>query len=67
MDPEKPLTPREIEILTLIAAGLTNVKIAARLNLSKYTVETHRKNINSKLGVNSTAMLLMAARKKNMI
>ena len=64
---EKQLTEREMEILLLIAAGLTNTKIAAELNISEYTVETHRKNINSKLGANSTATLLMAAKSNGLI
>lgn len=45
------LTERETEILTLLAEGLNNPKIAKRLYISRQTVETHRKNINRKLGI----------------
>lgn len=58
------ISARELEILKLIAAGYTNFKISTKLNISEYTVETHRKNMNNKLGASNTAMLLEAARKK---
>lgn len=45
------LTQREKQILTLLAEGLNNPKIAERLFISRQTVETHRKNINRKLGI----------------
>lgn len=43
------LSPRELEIVRLIADGMVNKDIAVILKLSKKTVETHRANINSKL------------------
>lgn len=46
----KPLTAREAEILALIGEGLTSKEIGARLNLSKHTVQTHRKRMAIKLG-----------------
>lgn len=49
----EPLSEREIEVLQLIAKGLTNPEIATRLILSLYTVKTHARNIYSKLGVNN--------------
>ncbi len=45
------LTQREIEILILLAEGLNNPAIADRLYISRQTVETHRKQINRKLGI----------------
>lgn len=45
------LTEREKQILTLLAEGLNNPRIADRLFISRQTVETHRKNINRKLGI----------------
>lgn len=45
------LTDRERQILTLLAEGLNNPKIADRLFISRHTVETHRKHINHKLGI----------------
>ena len=44
------LSVREIEIVQLVAAGMTNKEIAARLFLSIHTIKTHRKNIIKKLG-----------------
>ncbi len=47
------LSERELEVLELIAAGLTNPEIAARLYLSLNTVKVHARNIYGKLGVNN--------------
>ncbi len=49
----EPLSTRELEVLDLIAAGLTNQQIAARLYLSLHTVKSHARNIYAKLGVSS--------------
>lgn len=58
---ERPLTPREVEIVKLIAEGLTNKEIAGRLFLSTVTVDTHRKNILAKLHLKNTASLVKYA------
>jgi len=58
----EPLSEREIEVLQLIAEGLTNQEIAARLILSMYTVKTHNRNIYGKLGVNSRTQAVAKAR-----
>lgn len=55
------LSSREAEVITMIAEGMTNAQIAERLFLSAHTVNTHRKNIMQKLGVNNTAALVMYA------
>jgi DNA-binding NarL/FixJ family response regulator len=55
------LSNREAEVITLIAEGFTNALIAERLFISAHTVNTHRKNIMQKLGVNNTAALVMYA------
>lgn len=47
------LTPREIEIARIVAQGKRNIEIAHELNLSRYTVETHLKNIYHKLEISS--------------
>jgi DNA-binding NarL/FixJ family response regulator len=47
------LSPRELEVLRLVAAGETNKAIAARLFLSERTVERHLSNILTKLGISS--------------
>ena len=57
----KPLTPREIDIIKLIAQEKTGTAIAEKLNLSTHTIATHRKNIFQKLGVNSTYALIKYA------
>lgn len=59
--PSLPLTKREVEILSLIAKGLSNAEAAANLHLSPQTVSTHRKNIMQKLGVNNAAALVRYA------
>ena len=53
----KALTTREQAILLLIAAGKSNKDVAATLDISARTVETHRKNIKKKLGIATTAGL----------
>src|SRR2546430_3788867 len=47
------LTVREVEVLRLVAQGLTNAQIAERLIISPYTVNAHMRSIYSKLEVNS--------------
>jgi LuxR family maltose regulon positive regulatory protein len=49
----EPLSAREREVLQLIAEGLTNQDVAARLYLSLHTVKVHARNIYAKLGVTS--------------
>jgi DNA-binding NarL/FixJ family response regulator len=61
------ITERELEIITLIAEGYTNVEIAEKLFLSPHTVNTHRKNILQKLGVNNTAAIVMYAVKTQLV
>jgi len=59
------LTEREKEVLQLIAEGKSNKDVAAVLSLSPVTVETHRANLMQKLGLHSTAeIVLYAVRKK---
>lgn len=55
------LTPREREVLHLIAQGLTSREIAARLVVSLNTVHTHRAHIMEKLGLHSRAQLIQYA------
>jgi DNA-binding NarL/FixJ family response regulator len=55
------LTRREKEILGLIAGGMTNNEIAARLFVSSTTVDTHRKNLLAKFDVKNTALLIKMA------
>jgi two-component system response regulator NreC len=62
-----PLTPRETEILRLIALGHTNAEIAESLFLSIRTVETHRANIQSKLKLSRRADLVRYALERRLI
>jgi DNA-binding NarL/FixJ family response regulator len=61
------VTEWETEIIKAIAEGLSNKLIADKLNLSTHTVNTHRKNIMQKLGVNNTAGVVMFAVKNNLL
>jgi len=61
------LTSREREILQLIAEGKANKQIAASLNLSTHTVETHRRNLQEKLNLHSVAELILYAVRKRVI
>lgn len=54
---QEVLTAREQTILLQLARGLSNKAVAGELDISVHTVETHRKNIKRKLGINSTAGL----------
>ena len=61
------LTAREREILQLIAEGKSNKEVAALLNLSLYTVETHRGNILEKLDLHSTAEIVLFAVRRGIV
>ena len=61
------ISKRECEIIVMIAEGNTNTEIADKLFLSSHTINTHRKNIMSKLGVKNTAGIVMYAVKTNLI
>jgi DNA-binding NarL/FixJ family response regulator len=61
------ISERENEIIKLIAEGQTNIQIAELLFLSNHTINTHRKNIMSKLGVKNTAGIVMYAVKTNLV
>jgi two-component system response regulator NreC len=61
------LTPRELEVLTLIAEGLTNPEIADRLVISVKTVDRHRENIMRKLNMHSRIDLVKYAIKMGLI
>ena len=61
------LTPRECEVLHLLAEGKSNKEIAGLLNLSTFTVETHRRNLQEKLNLHSLAELILYAVRKGLI
>jgi DNA-binding NarL/FixJ family response regulator len=61
------LTPREIEVLKLVCEGLLNKQIAAHLQTSEKTIKVHRARIMAKLGVQTTAQLVLIAFKAGLI
>ncbi len=61
------LTGREREILQLLAEGKSNKDVASMLNLSLYTVETHRAHILQKLGLHTVPELILYAVRKGII
>ena len=66
-DPYETLTPREREILQLVCEGKSNKDMANMLNLSVYTVETHRANIMEKLNLKGVPELILYAVRKGII
>jgi RNA polymerase sigma factor (sigma-70 family) len=61
------LSPREREILQLVAEGKSSKEIAAVLNLSVYTIETHRSNLMQKLNLRGIPELILYAVRKGLI
>lgn len=58
---DPPLTPREREVLSLVARGLSSAEVASALTVSVKTVETHRANLLQKLAVPNVAALVSKA------
>src|SRR5579875_832666 len=65
--PHDPLTPREEEVVKLIAEANTNAQIAAALHLSEKTVESHRANVLRKLGMRDRVELVRYAIRRGLI
>ncbi len=65
--PLESLTPREKEVLELLAAGQSNEEIADRLVISRHTVARHRENIMRKLGLHNRSELVKYAIRKGLI
>jgi DNA-binding NarL/FixJ family response regulator len=63
----QPLTPRERQILQLMAEGLPNKTIASRLEISERTVTTHVANIYSKLHVNNRVSAIQEAMRRRIL
>lgn len=61
------LSKREIEIVKLIAEGLTSIQIADKLFIAEHTVKTHRKNILRKTGAANTSQLVQFALNNQLI
>ena len=65
--PEDPLTPRELDVVKLIAEAYTNRQIAEILNVSEKTVESHRGNVLSKLGMRDRVELVRYAIRRGLV
>jgi len=65
--PEDPLTPRELEVVKLIAEGHTSEEIAEQLVISKKTVDRHRANILEKLGMRNRVELTRYAIRRGLV
>ena len=65
--PEDPLSPRELEVVTLIAEGLTSEEIAEKLYISKKTVDRHRANMLEKLGMRNRVELTRYAIRRGLV
>jgi two-component system, NarL family, nitrate/nitrite response regulator NarL len=64
---DDPLTPREVEIVRMVAQGLRNKAIAKRLAISEGTVKVHLHNIYEKLGVDGRLELALCAQRKGIV
>ena len=65
--PREPLTPREQEVVKLIAEAHTNVQIAELLHLSEKTIESHRANVLRKLGMRDRVQLVRYAIRRGLV
>jgi DNA-binding NarL/FixJ family response regulator len=64
---QEPLTPREVEVLRLVARGTSNRDAAAALFVSEATVKTHLLHIYAKLGVNDRAAAVALAVERGLV
>ena len=64
---EQVLTPREREVLSLVAAGLSNEAIGGRLSISMKTAKKHRENIRAKLNISTAVEATQAAARMGLI
>jgi DNA-binding NarL/FixJ family response regulator len=62
-----PLTPRELEVLSLLAEGLTNLGIAEKLVISKVTVRSHLNKLYSKLDVENRVQAITQAQERGLL
>ena len=66
-EPDDPLTPRELEVVKLIAEAYTNRQIAETLKVSEKTVESHRANVLAKLGMRDRVELARYAIRRGLV
>ena len=67
MKEDRPLTPREIEVIKLITEGLSNLEIGEKLYISKATVKSNLENIYQKLDIHNRVILALWAKDNNLI
>jgi DNA-binding NarL/FixJ family response regulator len=65
--PEDPLSPRELEVVKLIAEGLTSEEIGEQLFISRKTVDRHRENVLEKLGMRNRVELTRYAIRRGLV
>ncbi len=61
------LTEREMDVVILLSRGYTNKEMAEKLSLSKYTIETHRKNLMKKLNLKTSGQLIYFAAQQGLV
>jgi DNA-binding NarL/FixJ family response regulator len=66
-EPDDPLTPRELEVVKLIAEAFTNRQIAETLKLSEKTIESHRANVFGKLGMRDRVEIVRYAIRRGLV
>jgi DNA-binding NarL/FixJ family response regulator len=66
-EPADPLTPRELEVVKLIAEAFTNRQIAETLKLSEKTIESHRANVFAKLGMRDRVEIVRYAIRRGLV
>jgi DNA-binding NarL/FixJ family response regulator len=67
VEPDDPLTPRELEVVKLIAEAFTNRQIAEILKLSEKTIESHRANVFAKLGMRDRVEIVRYAIRRGLV
>ncbi len=67
VEPDDPLTPRELEVVKLIAEAFTNRQIAETLKLSEKTIESHRANVFAKLGMRDRVEIVRYAIRRGLV
>jgi LuxR family maltose regulon positive regulatory protein len=65
--PAEALSRRELDVLAMLAAGLSNAEIGARLFVSQHTVKWHLQHVYEKLGVKSRTRAVLAARERRLL
>jgi len=61
------LTEREMDVVILVSKGFTNREMADKLNLSKFTIETHRRNLMNKLNLKTSGQLIFFASRQGLV